>query len=250
MPLEPIPVGADPRADREFEVRLPVFAGPLALLLHQIESRQLDILTVPLAELADAYVAHLATYPVDIGQLSEFVSIAAQLIWLKSRRLLPGEPVLVLGDDEEEADEEELRRRLIEYRVIRDAAAALERLDLAAPLMRREPRATDLPEAPMPPLPAGMLAAAMAALLTIPEPEEAPPQFMAREITIGMQITALRAALAGSGRVILQDLLSACRSRTEATVTILATLELVRRREVSVQQGDLFGPIVLEAIGG
>ena len=67
---------------------------------------------------------------------------------------------------------------------------------------------------------------------------------MAREITIAMQITVLRAALAAGGRVVLQQLLATCRSRTEATVTLLATLELVRRRQVRVRQRELFGPIV------
>ena len=102
-------------------VQLPVFEGPLQLLLHLIESRQLDILTVPLAELADGYVTHLARHPVDAANLAEFVAIAAQLIYLKSRRLLPNEPLPVAGDDDEPS-EEELRRRLLEYRALRDAA--------------------------------------------------------------------------------------------------------------------------------
>jgi segregation and condensation protein A len=246
MPLEPLSISPTRSRFEPFEVRLPAFAGPLALLLHLIESRQLDVLSVPLAEVADAYVAHLATTTVDMGALSEFVSIAAQLILLKSRRLLPGDPASFAVEQPEEADEEELRQRLIEYRAVRDAAAALGDLDLVAPLVRREPRVDDLPEAPLPPLPAGLLATAMAALLVIPEPEEPAPQLMAREITIGMQITALRAALAGSGRIILQQLLATCRSRTEATVTILATLELVRRRQIRVQQDELFGPILVE----
>ena len=61
MPLQAIAIVPEP----EFRLRLPVFEGPLQLLLHLIESRQLVILTVPLAEVADAYVAHLATAPVD-----------------------------------------------------------------------------------------------------------------------------------------------------------------------------------------
>lgn len=253
MPLEPIPiapalVSQEPAWDTPFEVKLPVFAGPLALLLHLIESRQLDILEVPLAELADAYVAHLASSPVDTRQLSEFITVAAQLILLKSRRMLPAASMPPAVEDADEPNEEELRARLIEYRAIRDAARALGTLDLLAPLVRREPRPGDLPEISAPPLPSSLLAMAMAAMLATPEPEEAAAQLMAREITIGMQITALRAALVGSGRLILQQLLAACRSRTEATVTILATLELVRRRQVSVQQDELFGPIVVETI--
>jgi chromatin segregation and condensation protein Rec8/ScpA/Scc1 (kleisin family) len=69
---------------------------------------------------------------------------------------------------------------------------------------------------------------------------------VAREITIGMQIRALREALSASGRVVLQAVLATCRSRTEAAVTVLAALELVRRRQVTVHQDALFGPIVLE----
>jgi segregation and condensation protein A len=68
-----------------------------------------------------------------------------------------------------------------------------------------------------------------------------------REITIGQQIAVLQHALSGGGRVLLHTILARCRSRTEAAVTFLATLELVRRRQVSAEQHELFGPIVLES---
>jgi len=232
-----------------FEVNLPGFSGPLALLLHLIESRQLEVLTVPLADLADAYVAHLAEHPVDLAQLSEFVTVAAQLILLKSRRMLPGEPVPSAVDAADEPDEEELRQRLLEYRALRDLARALGERDLAAPVYRREPRESDLPEVSSEVLPVHLLTDALAALAAIPDPEPQPPEIMAREITIAMQIGALQAALSATGRVILQQLLATCRSRTEATVTVLATLELVRRRLVRVEQDEIFGPILLETVG-
>jgi segregation and condensation protein A len=247
-PAAPLAVGGDPDAPG-FEVQLGVFSGPLAVLLHLIESRQLDVLTVPLAELADGYIAHLATHPIDPAQLAEFVAVAAQLILLKSRSLLPGEVPPGLPDVTDETDEEELRRRLLEYRALRDVARALGERDLTAPMQRREPRESDLPSLAVAPLPATTLAAALRALAAIPEPGAPPPEIVAREITIAMQIAVLRAALAAGGRVVLQHLLATCGSRTEATVTLLATLELVRRRQVSVRQRELFGPIVLEAIG-
>src|ERR687896_1613901 len=143
-----VPVGEEP----EFTLALPVFEGPLQLLLHLIESRQLDILTVPLADVADAYVEHLARHPVDAVALSEFVAIAAQLIFLKSKRMLPGEPLPPLPEGTDEPDEEELRRRLLEYRAMRDAAAKLGERDGVAPALRREPRESDLPEAPAQPM--------------------------------------------------------------------------------------------------
>ena len=190
-----------------FEVQLPNFSGPLAVLLQLIESRQLDVLTVPLAELADAYVAHLAEHPVDPAQLAEFVAVAAQLILIKSRSMLPGEALPVSGDASDEPDEEELRRRLIEYRALRDVAHALGERDLAGPMQRREPRESDLPLARVAPLPVALLVEAMRALAAIPEPEPAPPEIVAREITIAMQIAVLRTALAAGGRVVLQQLL-------------------------------------------
>lgn len=257
MPLEPISVEADARAavpitghaaPPDFELRLPVFEGPLQLLLHLIESRQLDVLTVPLAEVADAYVQHLAQHPVDAVNLSEFVTIAAQLILLKSRRLLPSEPFPALSEGEEEPDEDELRRRLIEYRVLRDAARRLGERDLVAPLQRREPRESDLPEAPQTQLPAVLLCDALERLAAVPEPEPAPPQLLARELTIGVQIDALREAMGRGGRVTLQAVLAACSSRTEMAVTVLAALELVRRRQVTAAQETTFGPIILQAV--
>ncbi|HEX2222246.1 MAG TPA: segregation/condensation protein A [Candidatus Limnocylindria bacterium] len=242
------PVGAARGGARDFRVALPVFEGPLQLLLHLIESRQLDILTVPLASLADAYVEHLATQPVDPATLGDFVSIAAQLIELKSRRLLPTETIGAPAAAEDEPDEEELRRRLIEYRALRDAARMLGERDGERPAFRREPRDTDLPQVPAPPLSPALLVAALERLARVAEPEPPPPELMAREVTIGQQIELLLGAVSETGTVILQAILAACASRMEATVTFMAALELVRRREVRAEQTTLFGPILLETV--
>ncbi len=249
--MEPIPVTSEepvplPIGEGEFTVALGTFEGPLQLLLHLIESRQLDILTVPLAEVADAYVEHLTRHPVDAANLSEFVAIAAQLIYLKSKRILPAEPLPPLPEGADEPDEEELRRRILEYRALRDASVELGRRDGATPVMRREPRESDLPEVPAEPMSVNVLSAALETLAAIPEPEAPPPELVAREITIGQQITVLRDALSRGGRVLLQTILARCQSRTEAAVTFLATLELVRRRQVRAEQDEIFGPILIE----
>lgn len=252
-PLEPIEITAEaavalPIGEPEFTLALPVFEGPLQLLLHLIESRQLDVLTVPLADVADAYVEHLARHPVEAANLAEFVAIAAQLILLKSRRMLPTEPIPAAAEGADEPDEEELRRRIVEYRALRDASISLGERDGAAPVMRREPRESDLPEVPAEPIPATVLAGALEALAAIPEPVAPPPEVVKREITIGQQIAVLHRALSAGGRVLLGTILARCRSRTEAAVTFLATLELVRRRQVSAEQHDIFGPIVIERL--
>ena len=230
-------------------MRLPVFAGPLQLLLHLIESRQLDVLTVPLAEVADAYVEHLARHPVDPAGLSEFVVIAAQLIWLKSRRMLPGEQ-----DPWPSTTSTSPMRRSCAAASSSTAPSVTQPQALGsagpdraahAPRASRERPAHGLRRDAG----GGLLVEALDRLAAVAEPEPPPPEVVAREITIGMQIRALLDALSASGRVILQSVLATCRSRTEAAVTVLATLELVRRRQVQVRQSTVFGPILRRARG-
>ena len=252
--MTPIPVEGDasvavPVGPADFALHLDVFSGPLQLLLHLIESRQLDVLSVPLSEVADAYVEHLARHPVDVANLSEFVAIAAQLIELKSRRLLPGVEAPPAGDADTEPDEEALRRRLVEYRAIRDAALALGERD-GTPAVRREPRESDLPPVAAEPLPAQLLADALDRLAAIPEPEPEAPVVVPREVTIAQQIRVLLDAVSETGRFVLQAVLAGCRSRTERTVTFIALLELVRRRTVRAEQAKLFGPILVERLPG
>ncbi|MEZ4596432.1 MAG: ScpA family protein [Chloroflexota bacterium] len=119
-------VAAGAHPERATHIRTEGFEGPLGLLLALIEERRLDILTVPLGELAAAYLDAIAT--MDEGQLphiSAFVSVASQLILNTSRALLPREPRPVADGDEGVDPEEALRARLLEYRRYRDAAAAL-----------------------------------------------------------------------------------------------------------------------------
>lgn len=241
-PRVAVPVGPPP----EFQVELAVFEGPLSLLLHLIESAELDILTVPLAIVADSYVAYLASHPVDATNLAQFVATASQLILIKSRSLLPAEPTDALAAGTEDVDEEELRRRLVAYRAIRDAARELAARDLVAPMWPREPRDVDLPEAPLPPLDPDILAMALGQLAAVAEPEPEPPEIVPRVVTVTQQIAFLRAALSSGGNVVLQALLAAGSSRTERVVTVMAALELVRRRELRAKQSSLFGPIVLQ----
>jgi segregation and condensation protein A len=242
-PRVAVPIGPPP----EFQLELPVFEGPLPLLLHLIETAELDVVSVPLASVADAYVAYLATHPVDSANLAQFVAIAAQLILLKSRSVL-AEPVEFLAPGTEEIDEEELRRRLLVYRAIRDAAREIASRDGVAPMSRREPRPADLPEAPLVPLDPSLLTDALARLTAVAEPEPEPPEIVPREVTVGQQIGVLRDALAAGGKVVLQAVLALGQSRTERVVTLLAALELVRRRELRARQATLFGPILLEPV--
>src|SRR5579875_2514394 len=111
-----------------YTVQLPGFNGPLDLLLHLIEKNQLEITTISLVAVTDQFIAYLRTWDEPpLPRLAEFVAMAARLLLIKSRSLLPRQAVREETDDEPDPleDAENLRRHLIEYKVARDIAAAL-----------------------------------------------------------------------------------------------------------------------------
>jgi segregation and condensation protein A len=240
------------------QVQVAEFDGPLALLLSLIESRQLDVLTVPLGALADAYLDALGRLPADrLGNVSAFVAVASQLILIKSRAMLPRQPDLTKSApsvDEGADPEAELRARLVLYRAHRDAGLQLaHQASRRIGLFRREPgiaRATALAGArptDAPTLDPALLALAVARLAAIAPPLELPPETMARTVTLAERSAIIRAALRDAPSVVLQELLAGVRDRVVIAVTFLAMLELVKRREIVVEQAASWGPIVARA---
>lgn len=248
-------IGDGRRPEQATRVSFEDWEGPLGLLLSLIEARRLDVLSVPLGALAEAYLDALAGLEDDrIGNISSFVAVASQLILIKSRAILPrrpepGEP----GElpDEGPDPEAALRARLLLYRAYRDAGATLqatasERIGL----FRREPAAAQAaaiagaraPDAP--PLPAEVLVRALDGLVRILAPPDPPPETVARTVTLAQRAAIIRAALRGASSVVLQELLAGVRDRVVVAVTFLAMLELMKRREIVVEQADPFGPIV------
>ena len=200
-------------------VRLPEFQGPLGLLLALIEARQLDVLTVPLGALADAYLDALASLEDDrLGNVSAFVSVASQLILIKSRAMLPRQAEALLRHG--------LFRR-------EPSAAAAAALAGARP-------------ADAPPLDPMLLGWAIAGLVRIAPPVELPPETIRRTITLTERADFIREAIlaAGADPVVLQELLRGVRDRVVVAVTFLALLELMKRREIVVTQDEPWGPIV------
>ena len=134
--------GARRRPEDATEIRLPEWEGPLGLLLALVEARRLDVLSVPLGDLSEAYLDALATLEGErLGNISAFVGVASQLILLKSRAMLPRSASADVPPSDDGPDPEaELRARLLLYRAFRDAGAALQGRALAgAFLARREP---------------------------------------------------------------------------------------------------------------
>jgi segregation and condensation protein A len=254
-------IGEGRRPEAATHVHVASFDGPLGLLLSLIEQRQLDVLTVPLGSLADAYLEALATLEVDrLGNISAFVAVASQLILIKSRAMLPRPPAVTPGtaDGDDAPDPEaELRARLLLYRAHRDAGRALADGAIArVGLFRREAgtaRASGLagarPEV-LRPLEPAALAGALSGLVLIVPPPEPPPEVLPRTVTLTERAAIIRAALRDAPEVVLQDLLRGVRDRVVVAVTFLAMLELMKRREIVVEQAEPWGAIVARATDG
>lgn len=251
-----IAFGERRRPEDATHVRLPDWEGPLGLLLALVEARRLDVMTVPLGALAGAYLEALAEVEGDrLGNLSSFVAVASQLILIKSRALLPRPPEPAIPLDEEPDPEAALRARLLAYRAYRDAAASIQARALAGLLgVRRDPTVALAAGrtgavAPLPPrLDAEILAGALARLVAVAPPVAPPPESIPRTITLAERAALIRAALAEAGPVVLQDLLADVRDRVVVAVTFLAMLELVKRREVTVEQDAPWGPIIVRPV--
>ena len=246
------------RPEESTHVRLETFDGPLALLLALIEQRQLDVLTVRLGDLCGAYLDALAR--IESGRLpllSSFVAVCSQLILIKSRALLPRPPEVALPDGAgaELDPEEELRRRLIEYRMFRDAGRQLG--DLAAAgttLFHREVTValaagrTNARPDDEPPLDPMVLANALLASIRLVPPAPPPAEVVARTITLDERAAVIRTALKRAPRIVLQDLLRDVTDRVVVAVTFLALLELAKGREVTIEQSEPWGPISVRPV--
>jgi segregation and condensation protein A len=251
-------IAQDAHPDRAAHVAVGEFDGPLALLLSLIEQRQLDVLTVSLGDLATAFLDALVELTADqLAHISAFIAVAAQLILIKSRALLPRPPVTVASDRDEGPDPEEaLRRRLIEYRRYRDAAARIAgRVELGMVLYHREPgaavasgRAGARP-APLPRMDPTILATALDRALRVVPPPPPPPEVMRRTVTLEERAAVIRRALRRAPAIVLQELLRGARDRVVVAVTFLAMLEMAKAREVSIEQDEPWGPIVCRRIG-
>lgn len=232
----------------EFQLRLPVFEGPLDLLLYLIEREELEITAVSLVQVTDQYLSYLHSgEQIDADALAEFIAIGARLLLLKSRALLPRPP----ADEQPEEDlGEDLVLRLKEYRRFKEVAGSLKEMEELG--LRAYPRLappTDIP------LPTGLdgvtldLLAGIVREVLERQPEEAPEGVVERQVvSVEEKVKELSEALRRKKRVSFRAFISACRSRIEVIVAFLAVLELIKGLMLRAEQDALFGDISLVAV--
>ena len=232
-------------------VQVEIFEGPLDLLLHLIKKNEVSISDIPIASITEQYLATLEVMQAfNLDVAGEFLVMAATLIHIKSRMLLP---LTDAEDDEEEGTDprEELVRRLLEYQRFKDAADQLERREL----LTRDVFVRSVAPAEEVPAP-GFREVSVFELLTALKqvldrlPKDVVHEVMLDKITVREKMTLLLDHLRAQGKTLFESLFAEVKTRMEVVVTFLAMLELVKVRAIRIFQEEATGPIQIEAAAG
>lgn len=233
-----------------YSVQLPVFTGPLDLLLQLVEREELEITAVALAQVTDQFLAAVRTIEaLQLGDIADFLVVAAKLIYIKSEALLP-RPHALRSEEEDVGDE--LARQLLAYKKYKEIAGLLRERELqglrtfvriaAPPKIERK---LDLSNV----TPDDLLAAVRRAMAALPDGPLVSAVVVPPKITIRDQIRLIGAGLRSGGRVSFRDLLAQATTRMEIVVAFLAVLELIKQRRVMAIQEKVFSDIEIRLVG-
>ena len=233
----------------DYQVKFPVFEGPLDLLLYLIKKEEVDIYEVNLTQLATQFLEYIEVMrELDLDIAGEFLVMASTLIYIKSRELLPVEQQVVTeGEDEGEDPRWELIRQLVEYKKFKDAAAQLATLEARqeATFARVPVKPVFEDDAPLPRPRVGLfdLLNAVNAILKRVNQREDLRDIFDDKWSVSEKIETLRALILERSRMRFSELFAGATSRTEVVVTFLALLELIRLHVLECTQGEHFGEI-------
>ena len=232
--------------------QLEIFEGPLDLLLHLIKKNEVNITDIPIATITEQYLATLELMQtLNLDMAGEFLVMAATLIHIKSRTLLPESDIET--DEEEEGGDprEELMKRLLEYQRFKEAAGELGQRDvLTRDVFVRATAPTEKPA------PAAFRELSVFELLTALRrvlerlPKDEFHEVTLEKITVREKMTLVLECLRVDGQVLFESLFSDAGTRMAVIVTFLAMLELVKIRAIRIFQDRLDGPIIIEAAVG
>jgi segregation and condensation protein A len=244
-----------------YVVHLTVFEGPLDLLLHLIEKRQMEITTISLVAVTDQYLNYIQQWrqpdSIPLSNMAAFISIAARLLYIKSQSLLPSVSKEEMTSEMENAAAmaEELRTHLLEYKLAKEIAGYLRvREESGLQTYGRSGLLAGIETqlAWMPPTLLGLqvdsLATAFQRLLEQQRKEEANSGILipSARLRVSERIAEIVGLLRSHSSIRLSDMLENERSRIVIIVTFLAVLELWKRERIRVTQTTLFDPILLE----
>ena len=252
--LEAVPaLGIYPDREKPFEVKIEVFEGPLELLLHLIRKKKVSIDEVRLADLTAAYLSYIrALQAVDLDIAGEFLEIAATLILIKSRTLLPRPPLMEEGEEGEDP-EEALRRRLMEYQRFKDAAYAIGARDwLGRDVFPRGEGNLEESVEKADEISENQSVSGEVSLIDLLDsfklvmkrsPKIHQHQIEPERYRIEDRIIDLLNMLQTKASLSYENLYPKSHNRSHLILTFLAVLEMLKHRLIQVVQSETFGPI-------
>ena len=233
-----------------YKLKLEIFEGPLDLLLYLIKKNDIDINDIPISQITEQYMRYISMMKMlDLDVVGDFLVMAATLMQIKSRMLLPADPNELT---EEELDpRDELARRLLEYKKFKEIAEALKEketrrqdffgrnIDTEALQQLREESKEIYYEASL----FDLISALSEALRKAPE--EVIHEIVTEEFTVENKVHDILHLLLKESTIRLQDLFERSRTKIEIIVTFLAVLELIRIKELIAVQKGVFGEIAI-----
>ena len=226
-----------------YKVKLDVFEGPLDLLLYLIKKNEIDIYDIPIADITEQYLEYLDLMRMlDLNIAGEFLVMAATLIHIKSKMLLPPDEKELLPEEEEDP-REELVRRLVEYKKFKEVAGILQDLEG----QRKKMFTRDIPFEAEP----GevFFEASLFDLITAftrvlkDVPKDIFQEIIKDEFTVERKVHDLLHMLVKSPALSLFSLFNNSKNKQEIIATFLAVLELIRLKEILVVQNRNFSDI-------
>jgi segregation and condensation protein A len=238
------------RSGDELKLVLGEFTGPLDLLLYLIRQEQVDIYDIPVARITDEYLRYLhMMQETDIALASDFLVMAAQLIEIKSRMLLPPDPLAAATEEETDDPRRDLVERLLEHQKFKAAAQMLwSRATVERAIYRRAPLETDKSN---PEVSAGVfdLLKVFQEILARKK-QEVLMEIERDEMTLAQMLERLRNMIMSAGELNLRQFFERANSRRELVLAFLSVLEIVRTSEIVLVQQETFGDIVARVQNG
>ena len=227
-----------------YKIKLEIFEGPLDLLLYLIKKEELDIYDIPITRITEQYLEHLSLMELlDLDIAGEFLVMAATLMYIKSKMLLPPDPVgLEIQEDDPRA---ELVKRLLEYKAFKEAAERLKENEARQsgifPRFGVEPE-LEAGDSPFVDITMFELISAFAKVLK-ELPKDTFHEIIKDEFTVADKVHEIFHRLAKTSRIFFSDLFRSAKNKYEVITTFLAVLELIRVKEVIAVQDKQFGEI-------
>jgi segregation and condensation protein A len=234
--------------DNDYKVKLDIFEGPLDLLLYLIKKDEIDIYDIPIERITAQYLEFLDAFKtLDLEIAGDFIVMAANLIYIKSRSLLPKDQQPPEEGAEEDDPRWELVRQLIEYKKFKDAAAHLQQreIDREGLFSRIAEKPEVVSERPLGEVSIfDLINAFNTALKRLNKPEDL-REIFEENFTVSDKIELIMKLTSSGVPLKFSELFATAASRAEIVVTFLALLELVRLKQLRTRQSEAFGEIEL-----